>query len=118
MRNHVHSEGQKTGSQSNWQYCNYCHNHDPHQKYLSQGNGAKYLLGRPQEIQNIRIAVPDIPMGRREKRKIAQSKNDSEPNPVYSVQVEGRNVRSPRTLHDPNPKKRICEKRGGSKKDL
>jgi hypothetical protein len=53
--------------------------------------------------------MPYIFMGRWEKRGLTQSKNNLKVNFIYDVQIEKRDVCSPKILHDLNFKKRICD---------
>jgi hypothetical protein len=62
--------------------------------------------------------MPDVSIGRREKRRIAQYENNSRLNSIYSVKIKGRSVRSPRTLYNLNLGKKICGEREKDKKNF
>jgi hypothetical protein len=51
MRNYVHSEGQKTGSEPNGQHHYHdCYTHGPNQGHIPQSESPEYLLRRSQEV--------------------------------------------------------------------
>jgi hypothetical protein len=62
--------------------------------------------------------MPYIFIGRCEKRKLTQFKNNLKISSVYDVQIKKRSVRSPRTLHNLSFKKRIYELRREGKKNF
>jgi hypothetical protein len=62
--------------------------------------------------------VPYVLVGRCEKRRLAQFKDNLRISSVYDVPVKRRDVRSPEALHDLNIRKRICELRKEGKKNL
>jgi hypothetical protein len=87
MRNYIHVEKQRTGFQSNGQ-----HNHGRYycddslnERYVLPDNGIRHFFGKPQKIQSIRGAVPYIFIGRREERRLEESKNDIRVGTVYSI---------------------------------
>ena len=57
-------------------------------------------------------------MGRYEKRKLAQFKDNLRINSIYNVSVKGRGVRSPEALYNLNIRKRICELRKEGKENF
>jgi hypothetical protein len=57
-------------------------------------------------------------MGRYEKRKLAQFKNNLKTSFVHDVQIKKKGVRSPRVLHNLNFEKRICKLRREDKENL
>jgi hypothetical protein len=62
--------------------------------------------------------VPYILVGRCEKRRLAQFKDNFRISSIYNVPVKGKGVRSPGALYNLNIRKRICELRKGDKKNL
>jgi hypothetical protein len=62
--------------------------------------------------------MPYIFIGLWEKRRLTQFKNNFKISFIYDVQIKRKDVRSPRTLHNLNFEKRICDKRRENEKDL
>jgi hypothetical protein len=88
MRNYVHSEGQKTGSEPNGQhYYHDCYTHGPNQKHISQSESPRYLFRRSQEVQDIRITVSYVPINRREERRLKKSENNFRTGLIHDIQT-------------------------------
>ena len=62
--------------------------------------------------------MPYVLIGRYEKRKLAQFKNNFKISFIYNVQIEKKDVCPPKILHNPNSKKRIYKLRKEDKKNL
>jgi hypothetical protein len=60
--------------------------------------------------------MPYVFVGRCEKRRLAQFKDNLKINFIYDVQTKRKGVRSPGVLYNLNSGKRICELRRGGKK--